>query len=611
VASVLLAILSLGTVLSGVAMLNWPLPSGTRNYVGEVCTCRKMKQSERIVRVTQFGQAPIVDGKIDATEWMNANFLRTTTEVGNFTIAAKQLFTQLKDLFLLIELRSVATQIQDVEIALQFSQTYLIQITPGGEETVTLESKGGPWLKYEGPEFAVQNSSLSTEGDKSIITVEMKIRLDSLFQRTLPNLAVATAQGEKMLWPAGANLDKPQTWATLVGLLQDDLKIQRVWIGDANGSLVTPSGEEDYFVWVSVANPGPGAVKSVFRVILDGTIVNETLSAIPNWDKLLNYSFRIGPSSRGQHNVTIVLNPDFSVFEENYQNNAATHLYYVGNYTLARLELNLLKSHDVKVNGTLLTTDSSGWLQFQVLPHTSAYAVSVEPLVNLTRGERAVFSGWLNGPSSPQIVARVPANESLYLRGVYSREDLLNVTSVIGSTSGGGWYEKGSSANYSVEPLVELGHDTRYVFCWWGGDVLDYRSNATAAMERPENVEAVWCKQYLVSLASQLGTPEGGGWYNEGSDATVRVEADYPLLRFDRWIDERGNQFVSPVLVARVDAPRTLNAVWELDLRQLFLLLAFAGIGLGPYLARLTTEPPFQEETRSRQMSRYVLVDDL
>src|SRR5437773_10590968 len=45
-------------------------------------------------------------------------------------------------------------------------------------------------------------------------------------------------------------------------------------------------------------------------------------------------------------------------------------------------------------------------------------------------------------------------------------------------------------------------------------------------MDRPRNVGTRWTTEYLVTVTSDVGSVEGGGWYAAGSQATLRAPAD-------------------------------------------------------------------------------------
>ncbi|HME19271.1 MAG TPA: hypothetical protein VKF15_06035 [Nitrososphaerales archaeon] len=115
-------------------------------------------------------------------------------------------------------------------------------------------------------------------------------------------------------------------------------------------------------------------------------------------------------------------------------------------------------------------------------------------------GERFVFSGWTS--SDPHGYTGGAANNTATMdnpiseNATWTTQYYLTVSSPHGTTSGGGWYDAGSRANFSVAPHTVLGNaTTRYVFVGWNtGD------NGTVVMNGPVNETAVWSTEYLVNL---------------------------------------------------------------------------------------------------------------
>jgi len=81
----------------------------------------------------------------------------------------------------------------------------------------------------------------------------------------------------------------------------------------------------------------------------------------------------------------------------------------------------------------------------------------------------------------------------------YKTQYRLTVNSPYGTTSGSGWYDAGSTAEFSVTSSVpetgimgSLG--VKYVFKSWTGDSSATSPGATILMDSPKTVTAVWAK---------------------------------------------------------------------------------------------------------------------
>jgi photosystem II stability/assembly factor-like uncharacterized protein len=97
---------------------------------------------------------------------------------------------------------------------------------------------------------------------------------------------------------------------------------------------------------------------------------------------------------------------------------------------------------------------------------------------------------------------------------------------------GTGWYSPGSIIRVSALPVVEAPPGMRYVFKWWKIEKpTGIETLATTSLEltvdAPTNLTAVYTKQFLVEVVTTYACARslvnGGGWYDEGSEAVLRV----------------------------------------------------------------------------------------
>ena len=151
-------------------------------------------------------------------------------------------------------------------------------------------------------------------------------------------------------------------------------------------------------------------------------------------------------------------------------------------------------------------------------------------------GTQYVFTGWTGGGdgsytgsnASSSVTMNNPITETANWKTQYQ----LTVTSARGTPSGGGWYDSGSSAGFSVSPTtVSGGTGTQYVFTGWtGGGTGSYNgsnSSSSVTMNNPISETANWKTQYYLTAAVNPGaggtmTPAPpGGWYDIGSAAGV------------------------------------------------------------------------------------------
>jgi len=152
----------------------------------------------------------------------------------------------------------------------------------------------------------------------------------------------------------------------------------------------------------------------------------------------------------------------------------------------------------------------------------------------------------------------------------------VKVTSLYGTTSGEGRYEKGSKVIISVSPvLLDHGNGTRHVFSGWydeKGNFLSGDPEFSLTAEKPLTVTAKWDTEYRVEASSVYGSVGGSGWYKRGFKAAVSVSPallDYgngTRHVFSGWYDEGGNLLsTDPEFSLTVVKPFTVTARWDTE----------------------------------------------
>lgn len=183
-------------------------------------------------------------------------------------------------------------------------------------------------------------------------------------------------------------------------------------------------------------------------------------------------------------------------------------------------------------------------------------------------GARAVFQGWSgdgsgNGTTSNAIVMNGPKTAI----AEYQTQYFLQVTSAYGTPGGSAWYPSGTSATATVDTAtVSLGTGSRALFSSWGGDATGTNAadSAPIPMDGPHTAIANWQVQYLVTVTSDVGTVQGGGWYNAGSTATLTAPASASqggqTYNFAGWQGDVGGTTTSVSFT--VNGPLNVRATW-------------------------------------------------
>ncbi len=242
-------------------------------------------------------------------------------------------------------------------------------------------------------------------------------------------------------------------------------------------------------------------------------------------------------------------------------------------------------THGLRVNG-------SGWYREREV------AVVAGPrevyLGNLTR---LVLVEWVSAGSVPAIITPQPSGVAvLEVRGphvVLARYRVEHYVSVSGPQGliYSGWVGEGEGVKLSTPEYIQTGQDTRLRFSGWRG-VEGSSMELSFMVPGPVRAEAVYVKQYLLSVSSPVGAG-GGGWYDEGSKAVVTVPENPPAnifikRRLTGFSGDCGECVHSRGVMALVmDRPRTIQATYasEPDIMNLGIVGAVAAAGGIAYMS--------------------------
>jgi hypothetical protein len=126
----------------------------------------------------------------------------------------------------------------------------------------------------------------------------------------------------------------------------------------------------------------------------------------------------------------------------------------------------------------------------------------------------------------------------------------------------------GKEFNISIIDVYfeKFGRGERYIFKGWGDGV----TTPTRKVRIVENtvLRAIFLRQYYVTVQSPYGKINGGGWYDEGRNATIsltpsEIKELFKIKRFKRWSGDIKSGELP--LEIRVDAPKLIIAEWEED----------------------------------------------
>ena len=140
-------------------------------------------------------------------------------------------------------------------------------------------------------------------------------------------------------------------------------------------------------------------------------------------------------------------------------------------------------------------------------------------------------------------------------------------------------WDVGSTHTLRVDAITGGGSGVRYVFTQWSDGSKDASRSITAT--ESTNLTATFKTQYLLNITSDLGNPQGSGWYDAGSTATFSVTTPQPETGlfsslggktvFQAWTGDSTANTATATIV--MDAPKTVQAQWTTDNSEPYMIL--------------------------------------
>lgn len=174
--------------------------------------------------------------------------------------------------------------------------------------------------------------------------------------------------------------------------------------------------------------------------------------------------------------------------------------------------------------------------------------------VYLGNGTRASFVDWIGSGtgsySGSNQTAEVTLLDNVTENANWQIEYLLNVSSPVGGTFGGGWYPAGATTVFGVNStLLYTNSTSRWAFGGWSNRLTT--SNVSVEMAAPIGISALWLREYLVNASSPYGNVIGSGWYATNSTATLSLPvtsintSNSTRIAFYSWSDGSRNATTS------------------------------------------------------------------
>jgi len=191
-----------------------------------------------------------------------------------------------------------------------------------------------------------------------------------------------------------------------------------------------------------------------------------------------------------------------------------TRLTVQKSQAMLTIRLENVRSADIKFQGENRKIEG-GELRLRLATDTT-YTVEVPKQIEIDSGTRAIFVKWSTGEVAN--VRKIALTDDLIVIASYKIQCLLTVSSERGNPQGGGWYDLGAIATFSVASSVTEGglFGVKYVFERWIGDSTATTATATIRITGPKIVTAAWTYSSVFSffdsrLLQVLGAVGTGG----------------------------------------------------------------------------------------------------
>jgi len=172
---------------------------------------------------------------------------------------------------------------------------------------------------------------------------------------------------------------------------------------------------------------------------------------------------------------------------------------------------------------------------------------------------------------SPMILTlRVPATVAVTVDGVKQPPGPVQLPVLAGAH------------NLSVPVTTQVDNSTRLKFDSWADGF--FVPNRTVKISSSRSYEAVYATQYRLTIAGQVASATGQGWYDAGSIATFSVADTEPMsgmigllggkFRFQGWYEGNKLETNSSTDMIVMDKPHTLTVLWRPDYTMPLILIA-------------------------------------
>ncbi len=184
------------------------------------------------------------------------------------------------------------------------------------------------------------------------------------------------------------------------------------------------------------------------------------------------------------------------------------------------------------------------------------HIITIEAIINENPNTRYKFDSWKDNDITTQRLVTADSEKQNFI-ALYKVQHFLKSISEIGTIEGGGWVDKGTTANFGVESDIVLdkkNDQIRYVFnSWNSGDYLNSPDNSIDVV-KATTVKAKWNEQYMLQLKTNIPDYDvfGNGWYDMKKKVALIAEETLESTNsdtkyvFEKWVSKGPNPVIIP-----------------------------------------------------------------
>jgi hypothetical protein len=308
------------------------------------------------------------------------------------------------------------------------------------------------------------------------------------------------------------------------------------------------------------------------------------------YDEGSTAELRIAPSEAFVETTPGKIRQAFAGWSTGYKPSSLTNYIEVMGPTVVLAEWK--EQYMLSVASAIAPGSGSGWYDSGAIARASVPA-TVEIA---EQGIKYSFREWQAHGSDRSVSDRAHQSTDVIMDGPITLSPqwdelyLVEIDSNIGNPTGQDYYPAGSVATITIDPIYEtVPGKTRFILSGWEGAELDVSASDSFELKvvEPILLKPIWTEQHNVKANSMYGMVEGGGWHDEGSQATLKLqnrEVETGLgkkAEFVGWSTASTSSASSSATEYKIDSvsgPIDITAVWSSnDGTQLSLIISALG----------------------------------